>query len=372
MSSLTEPNMHHPVTVLLFNRPDETRETLESLLVQSLAIPQRLLTLSVDGYRGSRDEFIGRPDRTDEVADMARQLFPGATVLTHDHNLGIARHYHEAESRAFEDPAARWALFFEDDYVLAPNYMENLIHVVDKVEHDEKVVVASATGDSWSPANRGGDSLNPMYHAWAFALRRTHHVERRALIKTYLDLMDECRYFERDHDMITREMAAAGVFTLGTSQDYVKQAIMVAMGRVAVTTGRAYGRYIGVNGEHFTPEIFKDLGYDRQSQPAVEKTQLPPITNECVDRLLLEQRSAVARETLNVVNKRVNDTVASMRAELSSLERAHEGEVNALWCRLSSTESDLRAAQDQLAAIARSTSWRVTRPLRAVRQLLPD
>jgi hypothetical protein len=363
--------MQFPITVLLFNRPDETLRTLDSLLAQVPAISQASLTLSVDGFRGSRDEFIGRPDRTSEVAALARQLFPCATVLTHDHNLGIARHYHEAESRAFEDPSARWALFFEDDYVLGTNYIENLIHVVEKVDHDERVVVASATGDSWGSDHRGGDSLYPMNHAWAFALRRSHHVERGTHVAAYLASMDECRYFERDFERVTRDMASVGVLTLGTSQDYAKQAIRVAMGRVAVTTGRPHGRYIGSSGEHFTPEIFTKLGYDAQPCPSPGKINLPDITSELVEILIEEQRSAVAHEGLSLASGRVADASSSVLSELASRERTHEGEVDALCRRLASLETELRSMMVQLTSMTESTSWRVTKPLRAVRQLLP-
>lgn len=363
--------MNHPITVFLFNRPDETRRTLESLLNQTCPIPHHLLTFSVDGYPGSRDESVGRPDHTGDVAGIAAELFPRATVVSHDHNLGIAGHFHEAESRAFNDPSNEWALFFEDDYVLAPNYMENLEHVVASVDHDERIAVVSVTGDSWGIHQRGIDSLYPMNHAWAFALRRSHHVERHALMETYLASMDGCRYFERDYDRVTRAMASAGVLTLGTSQDYVKQAIRIAMGRVAVTTGRAYGEYIGANGEHFTPEIFADLGYGAQSEPATVKTTLSAVTDELVENLLSEQRTAVALESLSLAGGRVADAISTARAELAFRERAHEAEVDALCHRIASVESDLRDAEDRLTAVYRSTSWRVTKPLRTVRRVVP-
>lgn len=363
--------MNHPVTVLLFNRPEETRRTLESLRDQSLEVPQHLLTLSVDGYPGSRDEAAGRADRTAEVADIARELFPHANLVIHGENLGIARHFHQVEERSFEDSTVRWALFFEDDYVLAHDYVENLAHVISRVDHDERVAVVSATGDSWGNRCRGEDSLYPMNHAWAFALRRSHHLERQDLLSTYLGLIDDCRYFERDFDRITSGMADVGVLTLGTSQDYVKQAIRVLLGRLALTTGRAHGHYIGVNGEHFTPEIFSELGYDRQPAPSSEMTRLPHITEDFVSALLAEQRAMVAHESLSLARGRMNSVIAATQADLASLRDAHEEQVKTLCHRIASIESEIRDAHDRLAAVYASTSWKVTKPLRNVRKVVP-
>lgn len=359
--------MHLPLTVLLFNRPEESRRVLESLARQTCPVPPGMMTLSVDGFRGSRDESLGLPDRTSEVAEVARECFPRATVVTHEHNLGIARHFDEVESASFGNSDSQWALFFEDDYVLASNYLESLIHTIDSVRHDPRVAVVSATGDALGPKTRGQDSLYPMDHAWAFALRRSHHEERRPHIRAYLDLIHGSPYYLRDYDTVTTGMADIGILTLGTSQDYVKQAIRVALDRVAVTTGHVYGEYIGINGEHFTPEIFSELRYDEQPLPSERIIALEQCTREFIDSLIAEQRSLVARATIELANERVR----SVEAQLLSRENAHAEKVDALWRRIRMTEAELHGAKHRLGAIADSTSWRITKPLRAMRQFLP-
>jgi hypothetical protein len=57
--------------VLLFNRPDNVRITLESLTEQMLSVAPDQLTLSIDGYVGSKEEALGRADRTGEVDAVA-------------------------------------------------------------------------------------------------------------------------------------------------------------------------------------------------------------------------------------------------------------------------------------------------------------
>lgn len=359
--------MHHPVTVLLFNRPEETRRVLESLARQTCVVDSDLLTLSVDGYPGSRDESLGLPDLTSEVVAIAHEIFPRANVVSHDLNLGIARHFDEVESRSFDHHDGQWALFFEDDYVLAPNYLEVLSHVMASVRHDPRVAVVSATGDALGDRTRGEDSLYPMDHAWAFALRRSHHEERRPFVRAYLGLMNGSPYYLRDYDAVTAGMADLGILTLGTSQDYVKQAIRVALSRVAVTTGRNYGEYIGINGEHFTPEIFSELRYDAQPSPSEQMIDLGQCAESFIDSLIAEQQSLVAHVALRLANQRVR----SIESQLISQEDTHAERVDALWCRIRTTEAELHEAKHQLDAIAESTSWRITKPLRAMRQLLP-
>jgi hypothetical protein len=59
------------LSVLLFNRPDNVRITLESLTEQMLSVAPDQLTLSIDGYVGSKEEALGRADRTGEADAVA-------------------------------------------------------------------------------------------------------------------------------------------------------------------------------------------------------------------------------------------------------------------------------------------------------------
>ena len=56
------------------------------------------------------------------------------------------------------------------------------------------------------------------------------------------------------------------MFPLGSSQDQVKEAIRNKMDKLALTSGLRMGRYIGAEGEHFTPETFAKMGF-QNSEP---------------------------------------------------------------------------------------------------------
>jgi hypothetical protein len=250
-----------PVGVLLFNKPGDTERTLESLRNQIVAPPDDEILFSIDGYSGSKDEWLGRLDRTADVFDLIRKYFPTSQIVQHSNNLGIAKHFAFIEQQLFDRPNSEWAIFLEDDFVLLPNYLDVLSQLITFVESETEVVLVSATGDTIVEKTRGLDALYPMNHAWAFALRRTHWKERNAIMDVYLKMVRDVSYFERDTEKIMGQLAQLGLIAISSSQDYVKQAIRRRDGKLAITTGHNFGSYVGQYGEHFTPEVFESLGY---------------------------------------------------------------------------------------------------------------
>ncbi len=366
----------YPVVVLLFNRPEYARTTLESLRDQTLAVPEDRLLVSVDGYAGSKDEALGRADRTAEVAELAREMFPGATVRRAPGNLGIARHFALVEQLAFADEADDWAVFFEEDFVLAPTYLDVLSRLIDHVGPEWRVVQVSATGDTMLPERRDTDVLVPMFHAWAFALRRSHYLERKGIIDAYLEACGDVPYYQRDHDAVIARLVDFGIYPIGSAQDRVKQSIRKHFGRLALTTGRAYGRYIGVEGEHFTPETFTELGYDDPPDVSAALPDLADAIASMVPGLVREEQRAWSRE-LNVVwedRLRTARSDAEARAaeagrRLADAEadaRRSADEVSALRARLAETEARLEASEREVHAMRASRSWRATAGLRTL------
>jgi hypothetical protein len=73
-----------------------------------------------------------------------------------------------------------------EDLVLSPRYLEILATLIAYVDVEPRVAQVSATGDTFLTQQRRTNSLCPMWHAWAFALRREHYQERRPIIDEYL------------------------------------------------------------------------------------------------------------------------------------------------------------------------------------------
>ena len=153
----------------------------------------------------------------------------------------------------FDDDTSDWALFPEEDFVLAPRYLEVMNGLIAHVDAEPGIVQASATGDTVAPRVRGEDALCPVFHAWAVALRRAHYLERKRNVDAYLEVLSDIPYFRRDHAAVGSRLFDFGLHSIGSSQDCVEQAIREHLGRLAVVTACSYGRHIGVEGEHFTP-----------------------------------------------------------------------------------------------------------------------
>ena len=102
-----------PVGVQLFNRPEYAEKVLISLSEQSLALDPNRLFIFIDGFKGSIYESRGSIDKTQEVEDLAKAIFPSATVLRFEENCGIADLHNRLQERVFasNDP---WAAFFEE------------------------------------------------------------------------------------------------------------------------------------------------------------------------------------------------------------------------------------------------------------------
>jgi len=277
-----------PVGILLFNRPEYATQVLESLRQQTLTVIPQAIVIVIDGYEGSKDEARGLPDQTAEVLAVARAAFPGARIHRLPRNVGIAQAFALLEREVFAVPQALeadgtvaagnlksgWGLFLEEDFVLYPLYLQAVENLIAHVDVREEIVIVSATGHTRSDVTNAPNELHPIGHVWAFALRRSHGQARKPLLDLYSDAIRNKPYWRRDRLQISQPFAALGIFLPGSSQDAVKKAIMHHLGKLGVTTGTAFGFYVGERGENFGPAVFRQQGFS-VIPPVPERCELP-------------------------------------------------------------------------------------------------
>ncbi len=285
----------HPAGILLFNRPHYAEQTLASLKAQELPLDPKRLVIVRDGYVGSRDERYGEADLTGEVDALVERFFPDATFVKFENNRGIALAYEELATRGFSD-GAQWATFFEEDFVVDPDYTQVLVRFIDAADDADRIGCLSATGDVSVKRNRGQETLYPDRHLWAYAMRRSVWEESRDVIDAYLSFLAQRPYWERDADAIISAMADLGIVMPGSSQDYAKLGFMRANGYLALNTAQAHGYYIGQVGQNSTKEHFAASGYELPRERRDATPVIPEITTELLDELELLSRSLWARE----------------------------------------------------------------------------
>jgi 4-hydroxybenzoate polyprenyltransferase len=258
----------YPIGIVLFNRPEYARAFLESLVQQDILLDPSRVVIHLDAYVGSRDEARGTVDMTKQVRNLVAEFIPGATVIAPKENVGIAGAFDSVETALEAMPHSEWLTLFEEDFVLYPSYLRAMLTVIDFATANPHVAMVSATGDG-----RGPESVSlpliAQLHLWAYSVRKVHVIERKMLIKQYLDVVSLSGYWQRDDEAVWRACAEMGLFPMGSSQDYIKRASLQKFGRVGLTTSQPYGYYVGERGEHFTPQAFQAQGYhNRSPEPA--------------------------------------------------------------------------------------------------------
>lgn len=259
-----------PIAILLFNRPHYASKVLASLASQTMQIDQSRLMIFIDGFQGSKKSASTKFNRTSAVYALAKAAFPDALFIKPESNVGIAGAYQAMENWAFGQRNSDWAVFFEEDFVVSEDYLEGLASMIDKYSTMDEIAGLSLTGDSRHHSL--DEKLVPMDHMWAFALRKSHHIERQALLEPYLEIVSRGYYHERPSLEIARTYAKYGIFLQGSSQDWVKRAIADHTGRYFLTTYPGFGQYIGEVGAHMESQRFKELfsGADIYNGSSVE------------------------------------------------------------------------------------------------------
>jgi len=98
-------------------------------------------------------------------------------------------------------------------------------------------------------------------HHWGFGLFRRHWREIQPLLEPFHALVEGVEYRARPHAAILEHYRSRGILAKVSSQDEVKQAVGLSLGRIGLNTFAVYGRYVGARGEHMTPEGYALRGY---------------------------------------------------------------------------------------------------------------
>jgi hypothetical protein len=142
-----------------------------------------------------------------------------------------------------------------------------------------------------------------------------------------------------------------------------------------VTTELSYGRYIGMSGEHYTPEIFAELGCDNRPDDTEELTEFTGDVSELVPALLRNDQQAWAREfyaawqsklrLITAVTARAIEAENRL-ADAVTLAAQAEDRASAAQARLKREEVLVDASDRWTQSLMDSRSWRITAPLRAI------
>lgn len=242
-----------PIGIRLFNRPDYAEKLLASLNNQTVTVAAQSLHVIIDGYHGSLDEQRGRPDRTAEVFSVISSAFPGAQIEQYSMNVGIAQAAFQLQSKVFASQDARWAIFLEEDVVLAPEYLQALHHMIDLADDVPEVVKVAANQINLNYLQQPPQTDRRNFYlgqgTQAFAERLDFFKARKHLTEIYLGTFHGNQYSDRDESEVFATLAEHGVFTLMGNNDVVHDRITMALKGLHVVSAQRLLEDIGVSGE---------------------------------------------------------------------------------------------------------------------------
>jgi len=299
------------VHVLCFNRPEYLEKCLISLSKQTMSIDPSRIFFWQDGFKGSKDDYLNLPDRTQESLKLIQKYFPNSAISVSSENLGIGLTYQAAEKNAFINRSNKWGIFIEEDSVVKDFYLEVINDLINQAKPFKEIVQLDAFGDFNNQME--ADFCIPS-HSWAFALKFEHYVERLEIIEGYEKILAESSYWKRNDELIYSYFSNLGISLLGTSQDHVKRALIQFYKKISLTTSFSCAEYIGIEGENFNSSTFRNFGYYNQKILSV-KPSVPTLSIFNVTELIWNQFcylnsafnlkfSAIVNERDAIVNER--------------------------------------------------------------------
>jgi hypothetical protein len=274
-----------------FNRPDYLTAVLESLKAQRRgSLEEREIHLFQDGAVNLFSGFRYASDEDVQASvDVFLSYFPSGTVHHANANIGICENFYRAERYVFETREFGCAYFLEDDLVLSPVYLLMLDRLLRFANSMSNVAYFAAYGNYYAPQEEVAErrrELITLDHHWAFGLLRRHWLAMQPQLQAYYKLVrgtDYSRRFDREIFALYEGFDAS---PRASSQDAAKAFACDRLGLWRCNTMVPFAKYIGVQGQHMTPEAFAEIGFDRAiiATEPVEDLDFPNFP-EVTDRL---------------------------------------------------------------------------------------
>lgn len=273
--------MKTAIAIISFNRPRYLEEVLRSLLLNDLTGSS--VYCFQDGHVTKSGIEVAKEKDIEENIALFKSYFPNGTLYVSPYNLGVALHFDKIETLLFEVEKYDRVIFLEDDLVLQPNYISVLKLMFDMFGDDGRVGMISAYGaktdNSLENQRNNNKKLAQMRHNWGFGLTRQWWEKRQPFVREYLEkFMIGKEYRKRDSVGIRNWILKKGeesetiktyfekrdIANYPTSQDGIKNLSTLNNKAVRITCYPNLAKYIGKEGLHCNPEIFKRNGFEEQ------------------------------------------------------------------------------------------------------------
>lgn len=123
-----------PIALFVYNRPDHTRQTIESLKANNLAAESDFFIFA-DGAKSEKDE-----EAVKQVADYIATVdgFKSATIVKQEKNLGLANSIINGVSQ-LSDKYGKF-IVFEDDLICSPHTLTYLNDALERYQTEDRIL----------------------------------------------------------------------------------------------------------------------------------------------------------------------------------------------------------------------------------------
>ncbi len=259
--------MKYPIGIISFNRPHYLKELVESLAGQhGEALTDREIHLFQDGAIVGGQRYANDED-IDECVRIFTGFFPHGGVHRSDENIGHIRNVLRMEGFFFLDredcPAA---MFFEDDLVVSPYYvqaLDELLHYAHTAGDVAYVRCIHASRHSLEDQKRNARRTFVMSigQMWGYGTTREYWRKERSALNLFYE-MALCRpYRNLDHNIGQLQWWRLGAPIRFGELDYAKDNAAAYLGYAQIGSYCLAAKYIGEQGVHFSREIYERQGW---------------------------------------------------------------------------------------------------------------
>ena len=323
------PNLFKPrkkpqrfaIAIMAYNNLDYFSQVLASVLAQDIA---------GEDYSSRFDLFIFQDAlqarHQDSLADfeaiktLSLKHVPSERFIRQASNIGTGLHFEFIEENLFETHGYEFCIFLEHDFVLGANYLQAMLALHERFEHDDRISAVSGHSSAYRESvKKQAENLHNyrvMSHDWGAGVFKRAWQKRLPAMRSYYKLLRGMPFEQRNNLLIQDWMAFMGFVRGSTSQDTIKACVDSGLGLLRLTTYVNLGTYIGQDGMHWNEQIYKSAGYHETVLFKEPYTQAPPLSQEDFFELLAQQCSSYLRQPMGFSFKEFNEKLTNGKTDI--------------------------------------------------------
>jgi hypothetical protein len=186
----------------------------------------------------------------------------------HIHEMNVGNAINQFEAAEFMSSHYDYFLMIEDDLILSKHYIRLMRILMDQFIDKEDVFSVSLNFKRLCKKREIDQNLDKVVykslHWWAEGWSASKWKSVRKYFLQYYDLVKNCDYQKRPASKIKHLFHSNGLMIPQTSQDAGKDYALHKVGLKRINSVVNRGFYIGEKGMHFSPYLYKKMGYKSQ------------------------------------------------------------------------------------------------------------